>query len=54
MPSILARIEWGALLVLDRRVSARIEPHDVAMDATAWGAGATIGIRAFLRQPHTE
>lgn len=54
MPSILARIEWGAFLVLDGRVGARIEPHDVAMDATAWRAGATIGIRAVPRQAHKE
>ena len=54
MHSILARIEWGAFLVLNGRISARIEPHDVAMDASAWSASSTIGIRGVPRQAHEE
>ena len=49
MSSILAPIESGAILVLDGRVSAQIERHGVAMDATAWSAGATIDVPAVVR-----
>ncbi len=54
MPSILARIEWGAFLVLDGRVGAQIESHGVAKDATASSASATTRIRTILRQAHDE
>ena len=54
MSSILTRIESGAILVLDGRVSAQIERHDVAMDATAWSASATIDVPAVVRQAHEE